>query len=242
MDAVVPDRTPDRPPVRHYFHVYADGDAKNLDLILREHFRAVDRSRMVYDSMVFGIVGTPRNRARVREYLPPGRVHEWQRGFEQRTLAVLHDDVQDGLDGYVMYAHSKGAGYPVPWSAAWRRCMTKHVVVRAADCVRHLNAGADVAGPHWLDPRDYPRAGIPWPHFAGNFWWATTEHIRKLGPLNGGDLEFLRRFDAESWLGTVRPERVADLVKGWPGPTCHKHLGGGSRGGTGSVLARSGPL
>ena len=215
---VVPDRVPDRPPVRHYLHVYADGNPVILDRFLREHFRAVDQSRVIYDEMVFGIVGEPANRAIVREYLPQGRVHEWGAGFEQRTLQVLHRDVMSGdIDGYVMYAHSKGVAHPSSVSEGWRQCMTRHVVRNAAHAITMLGMGADTVGVHWLTKADDP-ARVEIPFYGGNYWWSKVEHLRRLAPVGT-----TVRHEAEGWLGSVPPENPASFVSGWPGSECPNH-------------------
>jgi hypothetical protein len=220
MNAIVPDRLPDRPPVRHYLHVYADGHPVILDRFLREHFRAVDQSKVTYDAgFVFGIVGDPTNRAIVREYLPEGEVHEWGTGFEQRTLALMHRDVMSGrLDGgYVMYAHSKGVAHPSQVSEQWRHCMTKHVVRRAGAAITMLGMGADTVGAHWLTKADDP-ARVEVPFYGGNYWWSTVEHLRRLAPVGT-----TVRHEAEAWLGSVPPENPANMAPGWPGSECPNH-------------------
>ena len=35
----------------------------------------------------------------------------------------------------------------------------------------------------------------PLPHFSGNFWWANTNHLRRLGPITTGE-----KYDAEWWV------------------------------------------
>lgn len=217
---------PDRAPVRHYYHIYADGKAALVDRIVRDHFAALRGSGVAYDEIVIGVVGLRRNRERIRHLLPSPddqrmRMYAWDDGYEQRTLQILQHDLQD-WQGRVMYAHTKGAAYPLNHSTAWRDCMTKRVVREARIALKHLDAGADTVGPHWLTPREFPHV-ITSPFYGGNFWWATTEHLSKLRPINGDDLRDEHRFDAEQWIGSVVPRNPVNLVSGWPGTPCFRH-------------------
>lgn len=75
----------------------------------------------------------------------------------------------------VLYLHSKGAGREDLESQVnvsfWRRYMEEFVVWRWRDCVLALD-GCDACGVdmNWN----------PWPHFAGNFWWAKAGFLRTL--------------------------------------------------------------
>lgn len=206
--------------VRAYYHVYAAGGRWRT--IVRRHLTALAESGIQWD-LVFGIVGSRNDVRHVTQALPSGvRIESWPDGFEQRTLNLIVDDIAAGYDGPVMYAHTKGAGYPLQGTASWRRCMTRRVVTEAKVCLDHLADGADVVGAHWLTPEEWGsrmRNFGDVPFFGGNFWWATSEHLRRLE--RPAEVE---RYDAERWLGTVRPHNPVNLAPGWPGLACKTHL------------------
>lgn len=202
--------------VRHYYHLYAD-PAGRWRSILRRHLHAMDLSGLEWD-LVVGVVGPEEIVQEVALQLPLGtRIVCWPDGFEQRTLNLIHDDIQAGLEGPVLYAHSKGAGFPQPYSNAWRHCMTR-IVRDAKVCLDLLAEGADAIGSHWLTAEEWPGRGIDPPFYGGNFWWTTSEHLRQLDRPSEGD-----RFGAERWLTSVMPKNPVNLVSGWPGGDCHKH-------------------
>lgn len=192
----------------HFYHLYADGDWGRP---VAEHLNALDLIGIPY-RVTCGVVGTAENRAEAIACLPDSwEILEFQDGFEDRTLSLIHDRLTDVP---VMYAHTKGAGYPLPVSDAWRACMTRQVIGRWRTNLQALETH-DLVGAHWLTPDEW--FDVESPFFGGNYWWATAEHLRSLGPVNMVD-----RFSAERWIGSV-PARVLNLVPGWPGPHCQQH-------------------
>jgi glycosyltransferase involved in cell wall biosynthesis len=192
----------------HLYHLYADGDWGRP---LAEHLNALDRIGVPY-RVTCGVVGSPENRAEAIGCLPDWwEVVEFPDGFEDRTLSLIPDRLTDIP---VLYAHTKGAGYPLEYSDAWRACMTRQVVGRWRENLVALESH-DVVGAHWLVPEAWE--DVESPYFGGNFWWATAEHLRKLGPIDTST-----RFGAERWVGSV-PARALNLVSGWPGPECTRH-------------------
>jgi hypothetical protein len=191
----------------HFYHVYADGAWRAP---LAEHLSALDDYGLdgALDYKAAGIVGTPANCQAAIEALGPG----WQiaatadTGFEQVTLGKLHAFA--ALDGKVLYAHTKGAGRPSPQSVLWRRRMTEHAVGWWERCAAALDDGYDCAGPHWITP---DRFEVPKPFFAGNFWWASLDFLRRLPPPGGPD-----RYAAERWIGETEVPRVLNLLPVWP--------------------------
>jgi hypothetical protein len=140
-----------------------------------------------------GLVGPPQRRHAALQALGDVEVvAEADEGWEQVTLAHLHRYSQ-AHSGAIGYAHSKGASDPAPWKVEWRRSMTAHVVARWRDALHGIEAGADLAGAHWIDD------GTP-PHFSGNFWMASASYLRTLPPCATGD-----RMDAEFWVGQNEP-------------------------------------
>lgn len=140
-----------------------------------------------------GLVGPQESRLRALNTLGDVQVAaEADSGWEQVTLAPLREYAQANNDA-IIYAHTKAASDPAPWKIAWRHSMTEHFLARWADALRGLEAGADLAGAHWIDD------GTP-PHFSGNFWMASAAYLRTLPPCATGD-----RMDAEFWVGQNDP-------------------------------------
>lgn len=192
----------------HAYHVWADGDWGRP---VAEHLNALDQITVPF-RVVCGVVGSPENRAEAIAVLPDSwEIVEFDEGFEDRTLNLIQERLTDIP---VLYAHTKGAGFPLDVSDAWRTCMTRQVVRRWRANLHALGT-YDLVGAHWLRPEDWD--DITTPIFGGNFWWATAQHLRSLGPVLMPD-----RFGAEAWVGSV-PARVQNLVAGWPGPECVLH-------------------
>lgn len=100
------------------------------------------------------------------------------RQWEIPTMIALDRMVRGGHvppGAAVLYFHLKGAGRADPPSqhnvSYWRRYMEYFCIERWRDCVGAL-AGCDACG----CDINYN----PWPHFAGNFWWANASHLLRL--------------------------------------------------------------
>ena len=191
----------------HFYHVYADGEWQPA---LDEHFTALKEHGLAdaLKGFYLGVVGSDENVQNVIDYAHTLGVPFHVRadaplGWEQVTLEALkrHMTVNDG---YVLYAHTKGAHDPAEINLAWRSSMCYWNVVKWADAVPYL-ADHDAVGCHWVNDA----------MFGGNYWWATGRYIRTLKPLSYGD-----RWQAELWIGQkagVEPIKVHDLRPGWPG-------------------------
>lgn len=115
--------------------------------------------------------------------------------YEFPTIDLLREYAATH-EGVVLYLHTKGVSRTGPSIDDWRACMLYWMVERWRECVDKL-ARFDVVG--------YTRCERPLPHFQGNFWWAKTSHIRKLGDPH--DLQFTpsvpnqgERHKAEFWV------------------------------------------
>jgi glycosyltransferase involved in cell wall biosynthesis len=192
----------------HFYHLFADGSWQRP---LAEHLNALDRIGVPY-RVTCGVVGSPENRADAIRFLPDGwEVVEFPDGFEGRTLSLIQERLTDIP---ILYAHTKGAGYPLEYSDAWRACLTRQVIGRWRENLVFLEAH-DLVGAHWLTPEEWFEVESPF--FGGNYWWATPEHLRKLGPVDTSS-----RFGAERWVGSASATAL-NLVAGWPGPECVLH-------------------
>lgn len=200
--------------VHHFYHVYAAGQWEEP---VEEHVLALRGSGLLDRLGVLrvGLVGDDAQRKQVRTFLR-GRgvdfdvVGEADVGWEQVTQVPLHRFAQSA-DGLVLYAHTKGAANPhVPVNRPWRRTMCYYNVTRWEDCVTVLAADeADVCGVYWLRmPQAPEHADHSW-FFAGTYWWARLEFLRRLQ-----EPPQRSRWDAEGWIGYQQDEmsmRVKDF-------------------------------
>jgi hypothetical protein len=185
----------------HFFHVYADG---NFGTPIREHFTEVKDTGLLYelDSVRVGIVGSAVNRARVLALfdelaIPVMVVATAPQGWEQVTLKKLHTFAKED-DGFIFYAHTKGAWSSDKMAHPWRVSMIHDTVTRWRECAEALDH-LDTAGPYWV------RSGMP-EHaehesfFAGNFWWARSDYLARLPQVKNE-----HRYQAEGWIGLGGP-------------------------------------
>lgn len=117
--------------------------------------------------------------------------------FEFPTIELLREFAATHEDWFVLYLHTKGVSRPQQSIDDWRACMLHWMVGRWQECVAKLANGYDAVGINVVD--------TPLRHFQGNFWWATTKHIRTLGPVR--EVEFVKtvanqgeRHKAEFWV------------------------------------------
>lgn len=115
--------------------------------------------------------------------------------YEFPTLEMLHAFAQRN-DYCVLYLHTKGVTLPIESVDDWRACMLYWMVERWRECVAKLETHEAVGCNHISSPVR---------HFQGNFWWARSRLIRKLGPVQ--DVTFTptyanqtERHKAEFWL------------------------------------------
>ena len=129
--------------------------------------------------------------------------------FEGQTLKEVYSHSLKN-DGYVLYLHNKGMteNFYNTWGVfgedhRWRRYMQKYCVERWKECVEKLDEGFDAVGANYYGDF-YP--------FAGNFWWASTEHLKSLGDPLDADKYYNNnspsnyRYAFELWVGTKEPK------------------------------------
>jgi hypothetical protein len=122
------------------------------------------------------------------------------RHYEWPALIRLRDQcLKENCD--VWYAHTKGASNcrpDVPGHIQrnirnWRGVMCYDLMTRHKESKELLKEYGAVGS---FLSTDKPSG----PHFVGNFWWATSDHINSLPPLT--DELTANRMYAESWVGT----------------------------------------
>jgi hypothetical protein len=190
----------------HFYHLWVSDQNLNIDIAL-EHIRLLGEYGLLekLDGFYIGLVGSKVNRDKVKELLsmlkiPHTIIIEADQGFEQITQNELYR-FSTSHDGYVLYAHNKGAFNQGPRSDEWRRSMTYYTVVRWKESIELLKT-VDAVGSHWLTPKNHEHR---FPFFAGTFWWAHLSYIKTLGfPDNDN------RYGAEIWIGKTPSVRIYD--------------------------------
>jgi hypothetical protein len=149
---------------------------------------------------------------------------------ELPTLSTLQKWLPGHEDWYVLYTHAKGVTRPNDlMRAAWRSCMTRHLVSNWRQCVSDLDAGYAAVGCHWVSPEKYPAMAPLWatyeqfpgivrtPYFGGNWWWSKASYLMTLPTLPENATCKQDFFLAESWIG-MGPRRplVMDYHADWP--------------------------
>ena len=164
-------------------------------------------------SAQIGLVGTPENRMIVKAALPEWTVAaEADTGFTQVTLTALREFALAGNDGYVLYAHNKGAMNNTEFNTRWRRSMFYYVIEDWRYVIELLN-DHDAAGCHWITPELFPTMtdADGRRFFGGEVYWARLDYIRTLPPLC-----YDTRWHSEAWIAENPAMRHFDLLSGWP--------------------------
>jgi hypothetical protein len=107
---------------------------------------------------------------------------------EYPTISALHQhcqtEVQAGRNSIVFYMHLKSANKAIETDTAasrataiafWREAMNTLTIEYSSICIRALLRGASVCGSLYRH--------VPTSHFAGNFFWASCNHVAQLAPL-----------------------------------------------------------
>jgi hypothetical protein len=144
--------------------------------------------------------------------------------WEWPTINKLKQDADadDVNDHYIGYAHLKGLSRPDPKdkkAADWRHLLSYFTIEQWAESIALLAQGYETASINWTD--------APWPHYSGNFWWARSNYIRRLGNIQdpstippGTVSKFLSsvppvtldpgnyRYEHEAWIGSNKPNHA----------------------------------
>jgi GR25 family glycosyltransferase involved in LPS biosynthesis len=112
--------------------------------------------------------------------------------FEIPTLKCMHVFSQYYQDCSVLYVHTKGVSY-----------------TRGTKVYENMKIWSDYMLDHLLDhtfsPKENDTSGCnysdePFPHYSGNFWWASTNYIRQLSLAS-----LIKKHDAEWWILSGNP-------------------------------------
>jgi hypothetical protein len=162
-----------------FWHIGAVGDWQR---IAAEQWATLQASGL-YDASERIVVGFIGGRGRERDVPVPIQddpkldafVTDDVLDYEFPTLARVWQEAQARADGFLCYyLHTKGASMaskPLERAAnAWRKYMEYFTLERWQECRAVLS--------------DYETCGVELQgddsHYSGNFWWATSDYVRKL--------------------------------------------------------------
>ena len=130
--------------------------------------------------------------------------------YEYPTIQFLQGFANfENQNFYVLYFHlkgvwsQKGKGNPVAIKS-WRKCLEYFTIERWEDCIEKLDEGYEVVGALYNYNEKEPL-------FSGNFWWTTTNYIKKLPRL-----EYIRENDPY--------KDLPDNDMGWCRVECEKWI------------------
>ena len=130
--------------------------------------------------------------------------------FELPTLKLISDYSKANPKAKVLYVHTKGISYAKNDhryinGIDWINYMLYFLCKRADKAIKLLDTH-DVAGCNYSDQ--------PYPHFSGNFWWATSEYLKSIS------VDFLvDKMSAEWWL--MRGSGPVKIAKLWSSDKNH---------------------
>jgi len=120
------------------------------------------------------------------------------------TLSKVYNFAFYHRSAYILYIHLKGVthyGQPTyPGRVDWRRYMSRYLISHWRSATGYLKR-YDAVGVEWKEDGKEEWSHIP-QHYAGNFWWTTSNHIQTLrDPVK---LDLRRLNDPETWIATNR--------------------------------------
>jgi len=181
-----------------YYHVCAINGYEEVvkeqiaDLINSGLYRAAER-------IVVGVSGEYREDA-IKLFSKYKKFYKFlaDDNYEFPTLEELQRLCESDEKSWVFYIHTKGVSYLDGRGDYWRQYMMYYNVHKWKDCVAKLRDGHETCGVKLLEAKSHhPK------HYSGNFWWATSEYIKRLPKVT--ELNQQDRFQAEFWVCSGSP-------------------------------------
>ena len=192
-----------------FYHVYCTGYWEDLykeQLQKLIDSKLIENAKLIYISVIGNSYEYSVARSLVTQY--PNVTIELNpaNNYEYTTLRQLkrYCDINDA---FVLYMHTKGVSANERTNenqTAWREFMEYFNIENWNNCVEMLAEGYDCCGVNWWGDHENP-------HFSGNFWWASSDYIKKLQlPLSPSILSKLdgsfNRVYYEFWVGKAKPK------------------------------------
>jgi hypothetical protein len=195
----------EKKPIQIFFHVAQIGNWRSIvqEQLSRLACSSLSKSMLYLNIRVLG--NTPLDLSALS--LPPEKIRIKYEGkdlnkYEYPTLHALWEECLT-FEGNVLYFHTKGVSSEEKYNKeavqSWRKYMEYYCIDLWEEAVFLLN-NSDALGPSLsFDGRDA--------FFGGNFWWATSRHIRKLpNPVHliNNYQGVVDRYIAEKWVCSIK--------------------------------------
>ena len=153
-----------------FWHIFAAGEYQN---IITEQEQAIHRSGLfpLLHKIYYAVSGPDNEEVGFNHTKFQRLKHHGRKGNELHTLRLLYKYCSEEahVNDKVLYFHNKGSFHNSEGNTKLRKLL---------DCF--------VLSPHCLDVlNEHDTCGMkltpmPYLHYSGNFWWATSRHVRKL--------------------------------------------------------------
>lgn len=118
--------------------------------------------------------------------------------YEFTTLKYLKSMADSAISFFTFYIHTKGVSYPGNEGGKhWRDYMNYYTITCWKDNFEKLKEGYDTCGVKLIQKGDFEM------HYSGNFWWANSDYVKGLKPIDS--LDKTNRFNAEMWICSNNP-------------------------------------
>jgi len=206
----------------HFYHACAqDNIEENVWLsIVDEHVNALRSSGLAskLEKTYIGVIGNKNNAKKISKIFEgQGIKHEIcalnDLGWEQVTLNKLYEFSLNN-DGYVLYAHTKGAFHQGAKKNLHRQIMSKYLIQKWSENIDLLTKGFCATGVFFLrgspekpfmankkelmSSKTHPNIKNYRGFFAGNFWWCNLDLIKEMGYPS-----IENRIKAEAWMNNL---------------------------------------
>lgn len=202
----------------HFYHAYAQDNEEDIWLpIIEEHINSLYLAGVAskLNKTFIGVVGGKSSAEKISALFGEKGIDNEicvlnDCGWEQQTLNKLYEFSLSN-DGYVLYAHTKGAFYQSKGRGAHRKKMNEHVIGRWLEHIDLLHQGYCATGVFFLRGSPYfdhskecelmdkiDKTKRYRGFFAGNFWWCNLDLIKEMGYPTMED-----RVGAEEWMNNL---------------------------------------
>lgn len=161
--------------------------------ILDRLVEKVKKFQTIFEKVYIMNIGQPINEGKYGDSFIIKNISSNTKLYELETLNIIRDFSISNPNSNVLYLHTKGLIHsvdkPVPLEIEdWKDMMLYHLLDKNNQCIDLLKRYDMVGANLQSNPT----------HFSGNFWWATTNHLKKLDKIT----DFHDRHLAEWWLFT----------------------------------------
>jgi hypothetical protein len=171
-----------------FYHI---ATINNYEKIVIEQINRLDKSGLLNQSNLFlGIVGP--HAKELNNKLSCFDILYINNKLEVGEIPTINQILNFGkqTNGQILYIHTKGINHLNKqkriYCNDWRNLMEYWTIDRWQDCIEALKF-YDVCG---INLHESPKL-----HFSGNFWWANSDYIKTLKPIESSN-----RYDAEFWI------------------------------------------